>query len=71
MAKPMGPTINLGHRGNQSGGGESLIYLFTNTYYMPDIILGTLQVSAHLILILILWGKHCFYSHSTDEEIGS
>lgn len=55
----MGPMINLGHRGNRCGGGESLIYLFTITYYMPDIILGTLQISVHFILIL--WGKYYFF----------
>lgn len=38
---------------------------------MPDIILGTLQISVHLILIPILWGKYYFYFHLTDKEIGS
>lgn len=53
MEKTTGPTINLGHRGNRSGGGESLfIHLLHG-----DIILGTLQISIHLITpILILWG---------------
>lgn len=61
MEKTMGPMISLGHRGNRSGGGQSLFIHKHLAYSMPDIILGTLQISIHLTCILILKGKY-FYS---------
>lgn len=66
----MGPMTILGHRGNRSGGGQSLFIHEHLAYSMPDIILGTLQTSIHLTCILILYGKY-FYSILQMRKQGS